>query len=115
VVPMFQRPYVWNMKEHWEPLWEDLRGVSERVQDATAEATAKATQVQVPPHFLGAIVLDLMQTGVRAIETRSVIDRQQRLTTLQVFIAAAKGTADALGLEQQGRLLGKLPGTILTS
>src|SRR3989442_899245 len=105
---MFQRPYVWNMKEHWEPLWEDLRGVAERVRDATVEATAKGTQVHVPPHFLGAIVLDLMQTGVRAIETRSVIDGQQRLTTLQVFIAAAKGAADALGLEQQGRLLGKL-------
>lgn len=108
VVPMFQRPYVWNMKEHWEPLWEDLRGVAERVHDATAEAKAKGTQVQVPPHFLGAIVLDLMQTGVRSIETRNVIDGQQRLTTLQVFVAAARATADSLGLEQQGRLLGKL-------
>ena len=35
VVPMFQRPYVWNIKEHWEPLWEDIRGVTERVQAAT--------------------------------------------------------------------------------
>ena len=107
-VPMFQRPYVWNMKEHWEPLWEDIRGVAERLQDANAEATAKGTQVRVPPHFLGAIVLDQMQTGTGSIETRSVIDGQQRLTTLQVFIAAARSTADAFGLEQQSRLLGKL-------
>jgi len=74
VVPMFQRTYVWNMKEHWEPLWEDLRGVAERVHDAAAESNAKGAQVHVPPHFLGAIVLDLMQTGVRSIETRNVID-----------------------------------------
>lgn len=108
VVPMFQRPYVWNMKEHWEPLWEDIRGVAERVQDATLEAAATGKEVRVPPHFLGAIVLELMQTGSAAIETRNVIDGQQRLTTLQVFIAAAKATADYLGLDQQGRLLGKL-------
>jgi hypothetical protein len=108
IVPMFQRPYVWNMKEHWEPLWDDIRGVAERVREATLEATAKGTQVHVPPHFLGAIVLELMPTGVGELETRSVIDGQQRLTTLQVFIAAAKAVADGLGLEQQGRLLGKL-------
>jgi Protein of unknown function DUF262 len=108
VVPMFQRPYVWNMKEHWEPLWEDLRSVPERVYDATVESGGKGTSIHVPPHFFGAIVLDLMQTGVGSIETRSVIDGQQRLTTLQVFIAAARTVAETLGFEQQERLLGKL-------
>ena len=108
VVPMFQRPYVWNMKEHWEPLWDDIRGVTERVEDARVKAAATGEQDAAPPHFLGAIVLELMHTGSGAIETRSVIDGQQRLTTLQVFIAAAKATADSFGLEQQGRLLGKL-------
>lgn len=105
---MFQRPYVWNMKEHWQPFWDDIRGVAERVHDANLDAAAKGGQVKVAPHFLGAIVLELMHTGVGSLEARSVIDGQQRLTTLQIFIAAAKATADALGLEQQGRVLGKL-------
>lgn len=108
VVPMFQRPYVWNMTQHWEPLWDDVRTVAERLQDASEEEAARGTQVQVPPHFLGAIVLDLMQTGTGSVGTRSVIDGQQRLTTLQVFIAATQATAEALGLEQQARILGKL-------
>jgi hypothetical protein len=108
VVPMFQRPYVWNMTQHWEPLWDDVRTVAERLHDASEEEATRGTQVQVPPHFLGAIVLDLMQTGTGSVETRSVIDGQQRLTTLQVFIAATQATAEALGLEQQARILGKL-------
>jgi hypothetical protein len=105
---MFQRPYVWNLKEHWGPLWDDIRGVAERLQDASDDAAKKGKHVQFPPHFLGAIVLELMQTGTGSIETRSVIDGQQRLTTLQVFVSAAKITADAFGLVQQGRLLGKM-------
>ncbi|MDT0329214.1 DUF262 domain-containing protein [Nocardiopsis lambiniae] len=24
VVPLFQRPYVWNRDEQWEPLWQDV-------------------------------------------------------------------------------------------
>ena len=24
-VPLFQRPYVWDEKENWEPLWEDIQ------------------------------------------------------------------------------------------
>ena len=38
---MFQRPYVWNMKEHWEPLWEDIRDVANRLEYATEEACGK--------------------------------------------------------------------------
>jgi hypothetical protein len=108
VVPMFQRPYVWNMTEHWEPLWDDVRGVTERLREADDEAARKGTQAQVPPHFLGAIVLDQMATTTGSIETRSVIDGQQRLTTLQVLLAAAQASAQAQGFEQQARLLGRL-------
>src|SRR5688572_2031092 len=108
VVPMFQRPYVWNMTEHWAPLWEDIRGVSERVHEATREEERTGAQVSVPPHFLGAIVLDQMPTTTGSVETRSVIDGQQRLTTLQVFVAAVQATAQRLEFEQQARLLGRL-------
>lgn len=107
VVPMFQRPYVWNMTKQWEPLWEDIKSVTERLQDATEEAARTGVHVPVPPHFLGAIVLEQMQTPTGSIETRSVIDGQQRLTTLQIFIAAAREIAESRGMDQQARLLGK--------
>ena len=108
VVPMFQRPYVWNMKEHWEPLWEDIRGVSERVHASTQMSPQLQASINVPPHFLGAIVLDQIPTTTGSIDTRSVIDGQQRLTTLQVLIGAAQNVAQNHNLKQQSRLLGKL-------
>ena len=27
LVPLFQRPYVWNEEQQWEPLWKDLERV----------------------------------------------------------------------------------------
>jgi hypothetical protein len=31
VVPLFQRPYVWNQETQWEPLWNDVVRVAERI------------------------------------------------------------------------------------
>ena len=31
VVPLFQRPYVWNEENQWEPLWNDVVRVTERL------------------------------------------------------------------------------------
>jgi hypothetical protein len=41
-----------------------------------------------PVHFLGAMVLDQKQAPTTHVEKRQVIDGQQRLTTLQIFLAA---------------------------
>lgn len=30
LVPLFQRPYVWNKTDQWAPLWEDVRAVAEQ-------------------------------------------------------------------------------------
>ena len=30
VIPIFQRPYVWNQDDHWKPLWNDVRNTDER-------------------------------------------------------------------------------------
>ena len=79
LAPLFQRPYVWERDRQWEPLWEDICGVAEAVHAGT-EA--------IKPHFLGAIVLDQQLMPMRHIETRFIIDGQQRLATLQVFFAA---------------------------
>ena len=31
LVPLFQRPYTWNRKEQWEPLWADVIRVATRL------------------------------------------------------------------------------------
>jgi Protein of unknown function DUF262/Protein of unknown function (DUF1524)/Restriction Enzyme Adenine Methylase Associated len=78
VVPLFQRPYVWNEENQWEPLWEDVTRVADRVLNKP--------QDKHHPHFLGAVVLQqvLRQTG--QLQERMIIDGQQRLTTLQLLL-----------------------------
>ncbi len=78
-VPLFQRQYVWNEEHQWQPLWEDI----ERKFTESLEAREYA-----PVHFLGAMVLDQKQTPTGHVVIRQVIDGQQRLTTLQIFLAA---------------------------
>lgn len=78
-VPLFQRQYVWSRENQWEPLWEDIgRKFSEYLEG----------RKDAPVHFLGAMVLDQKQTPTTHVEKRQVIDGQQRLTTLQVFVSA---------------------------
>jgi uncharacterized protein with ParB-like and HNH nuclease domain len=89
-VPLFQRQYVWQKNEQWEPLWEDL----ERKFCEQLEGRENA-----PPHFLGAMVLDQKQTPTTHVERRQVIDGQQRLTTLQIVLAAFRDFCREQGCE----------------
>jgi hypothetical protein len=78
-VPLFQRQYVWSRENQWEPLWEDIsRKFTEHLEG----------RKDAPVHFLGAMVLDQKQTPTTHVEKRQVIDGQQRLTTLQIFVSA---------------------------
>jgi len=78
--PLFQRPYVWKQVRNWEPLWEAIKKV----------ADARMAGQQARPCFLGAIVLDQLKTSTGKLHARQLIDGQQRLTTLQLAIAAAR-------------------------
>jgi uncharacterized protein with ParB-like and HNH nuclease domain len=78
LVPLFQRPYTWNRKEQWEPLWSDVVRVATRILEAKDNSSR--------PHFLGAIVLQQMPNKSGDLEYRTVIDGQQRLTTLQILL-----------------------------
>src|SRR6476620_5101237 len=80
-VPLFQRQYVWSRDQQWQPLWEDIARKFTEYLEGRKEA---------PVHFLGAMVLDQKQTPTTHVEKRQVIDGQQRLTTLQIFIAALR-------------------------
>jgi len=84
-VPLFQRQYVWSRERNWEPLWEDIARKFTDYLDGRKDA---------PIHFLGAMVLDLKQTPATHVGKRQVIDGQQRLTTLQIFLAAFRDFCD---------------------
>ena len=89
LVPLFQRPYVWNEELQWEPLWKDLERVATRLM-----LSPNTTQA---PHFLGAIVLQQLPTPTSDLQQRTVIDGQQRLTTLQLLLDAVHSEIDLVG------------------
>lgn len=82
-VPLFQRPYVWSREEQWEPLWEDVLGLLDRLERRQGDAS-------VASHFLGTIVLEQTPNATGSLPRREVIDGQQRLTTLQILLKAAE-------------------------
>lgn len=88
IVPLFQRPYVWNQETQWEPLWEDVVRVAERVLANPNE--------KHQPHFLGAVVLQQMPNQSGLMQQRTIIDGQQRLTTLQLLLDALAAELNAV-------------------
>jgi hypothetical protein len=97
-VPLFQRPYVWTKGEQWSPLWDDVRALAERLEGGETPRS----------HFLGAIVLDHVRKPTGHVETRLVIDGQQRLTTIQLLMEAFADYCAAKGLEKHHKTLVKL-------
>jgi len=69
-IPFFQRAYVWS-DEQWERLLEDMEHVSQSNK----------------PYFLGSVILKQQptNTGNKVGDKRTLIDGQQRLTTLSIF------------------------------
>jgi uncharacterized protein with ParB-like and HNH nuclease domain len=99
-VPFFQRQYVWNKEDQWERLWTDI----------SDKAEVRIDGDQPPPHFLGAAVLEPQRrSGLLGVETSNIIDGQQRLTTLQYFLAAL---AIMLRQEKQATLLALAEGCL---
>lgn len=68
IVPYFQRGYVWD-EENWEGIWQEL--------------TAKREDC-----FLGSIILKKEQYPGRTEVCKTIIDGQQRLTTLTILLRA---------------------------
>ena len=68
-IPFFQRSYVWK-KPQWERFLEDMEFISKSGK----------------PYFLGSIILKQQETNTGSGERRTVIDGQQRLTTLSIFL-----------------------------
>jgi hypothetical protein len=86
-VPSFQRPYVWTEEDQWQPLWEDVQRVTEAVIESDGDTAALD---RIAGHFLGAVVLKQLESPAGEPGRWSVIDGQQRLTTLQLLLDAAQ-------------------------
>ena len=68
-IPFFQRAYVWG-EEQWQRFLEDMISVSQENE----------------PYFLGSIILKQQETTSDNDSKLTVIDGQQRLTTLNIFL-----------------------------
>jgi hypothetical protein len=99
VVPLYQRAYVWSAERQWHPLWEDIEAVLEHRLRGGADGFS---------HFLGAIVLEQQLHAPGAIPVFTVIDGQQRLTTLQLVVGAASKVAADVGAAKEAAILRKL-------
>ncbi len=82
IVPVFQRPYVWKRDTEWEPLWDDIKRLAERVLTGTGGT--------VSSHFLGTAVLQQVPNATGTLPQREIVDGQQRMTTLQLLLKAAE-------------------------
>lgn len=98
LVPIFQRNYKWDEAEHWGPLWVDIRNVAEDVLEYGESG-------DVVDHFLGAIVCEQQQSIGRDAKAIAVIDGQQRLTTLALFVAAVRKVCIARGFDDDAEYL----------
>ena len=100
-IPVFQRPYAWTKERQWEPLWGDVREMARRHLEADPQA-------KVPPHFMGAIVLQLQSAVLGQAVRRIVVDGQQRLTTLQLLLRAAQTSFQALDDTERATRIARL-------
>lgn len=70
-VPKYQRDYSWD-SEQWEDLWEDILEIHNQDKQDREE------------HYMGYLVLQRSD-----IDQYTIIDGQQRITTLSLLILAA--------------------------
>jgi hypothetical protein len=102
-VPYFQRPYKWGAKR-LKNLERDILNVIDG---------------QIDSHFLGAVILHGRRSNPSDPDVYEIIDGQQRITTVFLYIAAAVKTLckhdchdEALGLFQKYLALGRTTGLV---
>jgi len=100
LVPLYQRPYVWDEEHQWAPLWDDISALLQHQENGDGAGLWS--------HFLGAIVLDGAKPTPGQIPRFTVIDGQQRLTTLQLLVGAAARALVDVGAVDDAALLREL-------
>jgi hypothetical protein len=108
VVPVYQRPYVWEQVKQWEPLWDDVEATAIRLGETRLASHDQGTEAthadkRAAPHFLGAIVIEDKPVMTGDVDTRLVVDGQQRLTTIQLLIRGVLDALDSHDTDKRGR------------
>jgi uncharacterized protein with ParB-like and HNH nuclease domain len=75
-LPYFQREYAWN-KENWQTLSNDIFALYETYNPE-----------KEPEHFMGALVVINDGTRNGVVPAFKLVDGQQRLTTISLFLCA---------------------------
>ena len=88
-IPIYQRNYVWNKDDQWNPLWTDI--IDTIRDNEKAEDAAELTK-----HFTGSIVMRNRRRIVGGVPGYDVIDGQQRLTTFQIILCAIADISNVL-------------------
>lgn len=101
IVPLFQRPYVWDKEAQWQPLWEDLLFKADQIINRDSYDN------NIGVHFLGAAVINELKTFGKQVRKYEIIDGQQRLTTLQILLMAFRSFLKQIEFEDEA-LLGEL-------
>lgn len=96
VLPHFQREYTWDVKD-WKTLLEDTLAVYDEF-----DANGKP-----PEHFMGSLVR-ISNGARRGVTTFTLVDGQQRLTTISLMLCALQRLVPATNIDlrkQIGRML----------
>mgnify|MGYP001041664417 FL=1 len=74
IVPLFQRTYSWK-KGNIQKLWEDLEDIKNGDEST---------------HFFGSFVTMPVPSSASGVSKYTIIDGQQRLVTIFIFLAALR-------------------------
>ena len=98
LIPLFQRGYAWSAEGQWDLLWDDVQTLTNQVLTGA-----------MSPHFMGAVVVQNSGVGGPGeMPTWSIVDGQQRLTTIQLMADAAASVMGELGLQKPANRLTKI-------
>ena len=99
-IPLYQRRYIWDLESQWQPLWTDIERIAHRV--------LANPQEHQRPYFLGSVVIQQRPNEPGAVQRRTVIDGQQRLTTLQLLLDATHAVLMECGIKEEAEQLDSL-------
>ncbi len=98
VVPIYQRTYAWKVKPHLDTFFDQIE----------AKAEERLNCIGGFPHYMGALLVIPRAYSFGRMEVLDVVDGQQRLMTFEIFLAALRELARALGQAQVADLLDPL-------
>lgn len=99
-IPLYQRRYIWDLESQWQPLWTDIERIALRL--------LASPQEHQRPYFLGSVVIQQRPNEPGAVQRRTVIDGQQRLTTLQLLLDATHAVLVDYGIFEEAEQLDSL-------